>query len=251
MRIAIFVFVLILGHLSALPRLSDSRAEEPRVCSGTQFSFGIKGGFSFSQHTGTEERDAEYNVSSSWRTGSAAGVFIYVPVTSRFGIQQEVLFVQKGSKQRIGLEILDIPTELDVTYKMDYIEIPVLFRFSWLKRENFVVYGVSGTALSLKIRDSYKLVGEIDDGSQKVPLRADSDMSEVDMFDYSFAYGLGAEFAIWNRKLFIEHRFVIGWNALAMPTYTYVPFGDEKLLIDNEPVSLKNQAHLVLVGMAF
>jgi len=49
----------------------------------------------------------------------------------------------------------------------------------------------------------------------------------------------------------VEYRFVIGWNGLMMPTYAYVPFGDEMILVENDPVQLKNQNHLVLVGISF
>jgi hypothetical protein len=101
------------------------------------------------------------------------------------------------------------------------------------------------------VRDRYVLKGEVDDGEQRVPLRTDADMSEVDMFDYSFIYGTGFSFSLIGREFLLEHRFVIGWNTLAMPTYTYVPFGDERILIDNEPVPLKNQNHLVMLGIRF
>jgi hypothetical protein len=56
---------------------------------------------------------------------------------------------------------------------------------------------------------------------------------------------------LWTRRIIIEHRFVIGWNTLSMPTYAYIPFGDEEILIDNDPVPLKNQAHLIMVGISF
>ena len=214
-------------------------------------SFGFKGGLSLSQHSGIEERGSEYSVSSHWRTGFAAGVFVYLPITSRFGIQQEVFYTQKGSSQDISVDILEIPTVLHVTYDMDYVEIPVFFRFDWYRWDRNAVYSLAGTALSFKIHDRYTLEGEIDDGTQTVPLSADSDMSEVEMFDYSFVYGMGVDFSLFGTQLLLEYRFAMGWNSLAMPTYAYVPFGEEQILIENEPVPLKNQNHLVLLGVTF
>ncbi len=216
-----------------------------------EISFGLKGALALSQHSGIEERDSEYDVSSSWRTGFAASAFLYVPITPRFGIQQEVMYVQKGSHQEIGVEILEVPTVLSVTYDLDYIEIPVLLRFTWHESRRWTLYSLSGTALSVKLDDRYVLKGELDDGEQVVPLRADSDMSEVDIFDYSFVYGVGLETPAFGHSLVIEYRFTIGWNTLMMPTYAYVPFGDETLLIENEPVPLKNQSHAVMLGIAF
>ena len=214
-------------------------------------SWGFKAGLSLSQHSGIEERDAEYGVSSEYRRGFAGGLFLYMPVTARFGLQQEVLYVQKGSRQKISIEIIEIPTVLDVTYDLDYIEIPVLTRYVWIRRSQRAFYSLAGTALSLKINDRYKLSGVIDDGVEQVPLYADSDMSEVEMFDYCFIFGLGYEHGFGAGNLLIEYRFTIGWNRLEMPTYGYVPFEGDDLLIDNDPVPLKNQSHLILFGLVF
>jgi hypothetical protein len=217
----------------------------------TEISIGIKAGFSLSQHSGVKERNAEYSVASEWRQAAAAGAFLYLPITHRLGLQQEVLFVQKGSRQDITVEILDIPTTLRVTYDMDYIEIPVFLKFAWLKWRNSMIYSLAGWTLSFKVNDRYTLEGEVDDGNETAPLRADSDMSEVEMFDYSFVYGMGAEFTLLRRQMLVEYRFAIGWNRLDMPTYAYVPFGDEQLLIENDPVPLKNQNHLLMLGITF
>lgn len=214
-------------------------------------SWGFKAGLSLSQNSGVMERGAEYSVSSHYRKGFAGGIFLYLPVTARFGLQQEALYVQKGSRQDITVDILDIPTLLNVTYEMDYIEIPVLLRYTWFKRNNRAIYSFSGTALSFKVHDRYILEGEIDDGVEQVPIYADSDMSEVEMFDYSFVFGFGLDFRVWGAGLLVEYRFTIGWNQLDMPTYAYVPFEGKDLLIDNEPVPLKNQAHLLLLGITF
>jgi hypothetical protein len=217
----------------------------------THISVGFKTGISFAQHCGTEEREPDYEVTSFWRTGFGAAVFLYFPVTSRFGLQQEFAYVQKGSRQDIGVEILEIPTLLDVTYEMDYIEIQALLRFAWLQRGFTELYSLSGTVLCLKVRDRYTLTGEVSDGNETVPLHADDDMSEVDMFDFALTYGTGLEFSLLRRRCLVEYRFTMAWNTLSMPTYAYVPFGEDEILIDNEPVPLKNQNHLVLLGIRF
>jgi len=239
--------------IPATPALADAGADshDTDPMGFADFSFGFKGGLNLAQHVGTEERDAEYTVSSAWRRGLAAGVFLAFHVTSRFSVQQEVLYVQKGSGQDIGVDILEIPTTLHVVYDMDYIEIPVLLKLAWMRWPGGEVYGLAGTAMSLKVRDRYTLEGEVTDGEEVIPIRADSDMSEVDMFDFSFAYGLGMQFRAYGRQVFVEYRFTMCWNTLAMPTYAHVPFGDEEVLIDNEPVPLKNQSHAIMFGISF
>jgi hypothetical protein len=212
---------------------------------------GVKAGLSLSQHYGTRERDAEYEVSSRWRTSFAAGATLLLPITERFGLQHEVVYVRKGSRQRIGVEVLDVPAVLEVTYDLEYVEIPVLLRYAWRLPGRPGVYGLSGFALSLKTAGHYALSGSVDDGEQVVPLRADAGVPEVDGFDYSFVYGMGAEWPVGGRTVELEYRFTIGWNPLPMPTYACVPFGDEEILIDNPPVPLRNQSHWVTLGVRF
>ncbi len=71
------------------------------------------------------------------------------------------------------------------------------------------------------------------------------------MFDFAMVYGTGVEFSLAGAPLLAEYRFMMGWNTLYMPTYAYVPFGDEQILIENDPVPLKNQSHSVVFGLRF
>lgn len=237
--------------IPALPALAAPPPLEPRSEGFTRIHFGFKGGLSLAQHQGTEPRDLEYTVSSTMRQGFGGGAFLILPVTERFGIQQEVLYVQKGSRQTIGAEVLTIPVSMDVTYDMDYIEIPVLLRYHWLTTSKISLYSLAGFAFGLKVDDRYTLDAVLDDGVDQVPIHADSDMSEVDIFDFVFSYGLGLEFAVGSNWLLLEYRFDLSLEALPMPTYAYVPFGDEEILVENDPVPLRNQAHLLMIGLRF
>jgi hypothetical protein len=217
----------------------------------TRVHFGLKGGLALAQHQGIEPREMEYTVSSEMRRGVAGGIFFILPVTRRFGIQQEVFYVQKGSRQDIGVEIFDIPTVLDVTYDMDYIEIPVMLRYHWLVDRGVDLYTLGGFGFGLKVHDQYRLAGEVSDGVETIPLSADSDMSEVDLFDFAFTYGVGLEFPVGGGWALLEYRFDLSLHALPLPTYAYVPFGDEQILVENEPVPLRNQCHMIMMGFRF
>lgn len=237
--------------LLALLLVSGAYASDGSGGGLADVSWGFRGGVDFAQHTGIEERDSDYDVSSDWRVGMTVGAFIYWPITERFGLQQEIVYTQKGSSQRIVVDILDLPTTLDVTYEIDYIEIPVLLRFASFQWSDSSVYSLLGTAMSLKTRGRYALKGELSDGEQVIPLSADADLREVDMFDFSFVYGTGYERAVGGTHLLAEYRFTMSWNTLHMPTYAYVPFEDEELLIENPPVALKNQTHTIMLGISF
>lgn len=237
---------LIVGFaLSPVPSLGQ--AKEPSL----KPSITVRAGISISENYGTKELDSEYTVKSHRRSSITGGVSLYLPVTSRFGLQHELFYVRKGSRQEIGVEILEIPTTLDVTYDLNYIEIPTLIRYTWKTSAQPTIYGISGFALSLKTSGRYTLSGQIEDDTQVVPLKANSDMREVDMFDYSFIYGFGSEFLMAGLNLALEYRFTIGWNELQMPTYAYIPVGDDEVLIDNRPVPLRNQCHCITVGYRF
>lgn len=238
---------LLVGLLLALP--GSARCEPaPKALAP---SLAIRAGLSFSEHYGTEERGQEYKVSSHRRRSGVAAISLHLPVTERFGLQQEVCYVRKGSRQDIGVKILEIPTTLNVTYDLDYIEIPALLRFEWRSSRRPSLYSLSGGALSLVVHDRYRLRGEVSDGEQTVPLRADADMREVSVFDFNFVYGFGSEFTWTGLDLALEYRFAIGWNELRLPTYAYIPFGDEELLVENAPVPLRNQSHWLTVGYRF
>jgi hypothetical protein len=214
-------------------------------------SVGLKLGGIFAQHVGTEERGSEYEVSSAWRTGFCGGAFILWPITSRLGLQQEVAFAQRGSRQDISVDILEIPTVLHVTYDMSYIDIPVMLRYTVFDGREIDFYTLAGTAMSLMVDGRYTLEGLLDDGNEQVQLSADADLSEVDMFDFAMVYGTGMEIGLGGQRLLAEYRFTMGWNTLSMPTYAYVPFEDSLLLVDNEPVPLKNQSHALMLGIRF
>jgi len=217
----------------------------------SDFSLGVRGGFDLAQHTGVEVRGSEYTVESAMRPGVTAGLFVYWPITERFGLQQEVVYTQKGSSQEITVDILEIPTTLDVTYEIDYIELPTLLRFDAIKWDDASLYSLFGAGMSLKTRGRYVLTGTLTDGEQFIPLSADADLREVDIFDFLFVYGGGYERDFGGKRLMVEYRFTMSWHDLSMPTYAYVPFEDDELLIENDPVPLKNQTYCITLGVRF
>lgn len=217
-------------------------------------SGGIKVGLGLAQHQGVDDPRLPYTVDSEWRHGPTVAAFLHFPVTDRFALQQEIVYARKGSRQTIGVDVLEIPTALDVVYDLDYLEIPLLLRLVWLRSARLDWYSLGGFAFALKINDRYRLsgllVGEPDE--DPVPLHADAPMDEVDIFDFAFVYGLGLEAPLGGRRLLLEYRFTLSLDRLALPTYAYVPAWDGgEILVDNEPVPLRNQSHAIMLGIRF
>jgi len=202
--------------------------------------FGLKAGYNLSQHYGTKAGAENYEVDTHFRHAAGGGLFIYSPITEAFGIQQELLYVMKGSREDIVIK--DQPIQVKVDYDMDYVEIPVLFKFQEHRFRKFSLYGFSGFALSIMVRARYKLVGtvEFNEGGNItiMPISARSKMPDTDIFDYAFLYGGGIDFQIRDLDLSFEYRFTIGWNPLLLPT-----FGNE------DPVPLRNQSYLFMLGI--
>lgn len=213
--------------------------------------FGAKVGLAIAMHQGIEARDMEYEVSSATSPGVAAGLFMVLPVTRRFALQSEFLYVQKGSRQDIGVEILGTPTVLDVAYDLDYLEFPTLFRFNWVIDRAVDVYTLAGFTTAIKVKDRYRLDGLVDDGTATVPIFADADMSEVDRFDFVINSGIGMEVPVGLVNLVLEYRYDLSIEALPLPTYGDAEIGGQTVRVDNPPVALRNHAHLIFFGARY
>ncbi len=246
--------LLLLACTSIKPAPAAATPGEVNPATGlARISVGLKGGLSLTQHQGIDDPRLPYTVDSSWRKGVAAALFLHFPVTDRFGIQQEVVYVQKGSRQTIGVDILDVPASLDVSYELDYLEIPLMTRYVWLRTAGGLdLYSLGGFSFALKLDGRYRLSGFVADETERIDLRADAPMDEVDIFDFALVYATGAEFSLAGRRLLVEYRFSLSLDRLPMPTYAYVPVWDgSELRIDNDPVPLRNQAHAVMLGIRF
>ncbi len=219
---------------------------------------GVKLGIGMTQHQGVEDPRLPYSVDSGWRRGLAASAFVRFPVTSRFSLQQEVGYFHKGSRQIIALEILEIPTALEVDYDFSYLEVPFLLRYVWLHSgppgRRADIYSMSGFSFGLKLDSRYRLNGVLidEESGELLQLSADAPMDEVDIFDFAFVYGTGIELRMPGGHFLLEYRFALSLERLDLPTYAYVPAWDgSEILIENDPVPLRNQAHAIMVGFCF
>jgi hypothetical protein len=202
--------------------------------------FGLKAGYNYATQYGIKPADDTYTVSSSGRSGFAGGLIIYYPITEAVGIQQELLYVMKGSGQDVTITTpLNINTKS--VYKLNYFEMPMVLKYRFAKIKDFGIYGNTGIALTLLINGDYNITTTINTGAPQLIVTEESgDMKGLDMFDYSFLYGLGTDFKLLNKLFFFETRMTIGWNTLAMPNATGA-----------DPVPLRNQAYTFALGMHF
>jgi hypothetical protein len=204
----------------------------------TGIRFGVKAGYSLGMQYGIIPADNPYDLDSDSRHGFSGGILLYFPITEAFGVQQEFLYTNKGSGQHVSMaEPLFRSSSI---YKLNYFEMPILFRYTFIKIGDFGIFGSTGFGLSMLLGGDYRTDGVIAIDDIEIPFTESGNTDGLDTFDYSFLYGLGVHFNLLNQQCFINYRQTIGWNTLMMPT-----FGGE------EPAPLRNQAYTFTLGVIF
>ena len=115
-----------------------------------QAELGIRGGLNFATFGGDDADDADS------RTALNVGGFVTLPVSSVFGIQIGAGFTSKGAE-----ETEDGTT---VSFKLSYIEIPVLAKISVPSTGNVGLHFLAGPAISFRTSCSLDAEGEEDVG---------------------------------------------------------------------------------------
>jgi hypothetical protein len=205
----------------------------------TGVRFGLKAGYSLATQYGITPADNTFMVDTHSRNGFAGGVFAYFPITESVGIQQELLYAMKGSRQNVTITT---PVNINTVseYDLNYFEMPIVIKYKFVNIKNFGIYGSTGIALSLLMNGEYRITSTINMGGPPTIIEESGDMKGLDTFDYSFVYGAGTDFKLLNKDFFIEYRMTVGWNTLAMPNASGA-----------DPVPLRNQDYIFAVGMYF
>lgn len=209
------------------------------VSAQTGVRFGLKTGYSLALQYGIPPADDTYTVDTESRHGFAGGVFVYFPITESVGIQQELLYAMKGSRQDVTINTPVIINTLS-EYNLNYFEMPMIIKYNFVRIKNLGIYGSTGIALSLLLNGEYKITSTINTGGPLIVVPESGNMKGLDTFDYSFVYGAGTDFKLLKKDFFIDVRMTVGWNTLAMPNASGA-----------DPVPLRNQDYVFSVGMYF
>ncbi|MBU1013666.1 MAG: PorT family protein [Bacteroidetes bacterium] len=202
----------------------------------TGLEFGFKAGMNIATQYGINQPNIPYDVDSDARYGFTTGIILSFPITDVFSVQQEFLYTAKGSRQQVTMTQPPISTYSE--YNINYFELPIIFRYNFVNIGNAKIFGSSGFALSMLLSGKYSVDGVIDMGQVQVPFSESGNTDGLDTFDYSFIYGLGMEFNLFNQKCFFDYRQTIGWNTLMMPSSE-----------GGEPVPLRNQTYTFALGI--
>jgi opacity protein-like surface antigen len=173
------------------------------------WKWGVKGGVNVANISGDDIDD------TSSRTGLAAGGFLAANYGGTLGSRIEALYIQKGAKQDV--EILSETYE--VTYKIDYLEFPILATANFPAGEKAMVNLFAGPTLGFVIGESVEVDGESED------------TEDTESFEFGLVFGAGAEFGMFVLDL----RYGLGLSNIAK----------------DSPSDVKNQGFAILAGLQF
>ncbi len=212
--------------------------------SQTGIEFGVRASYNIGTQCGSMGSGGDYEIDPGARQGLSGGIIFSFPITDNFSIQHEFIYSQKGSRQDVSLTE---PTKLHTIsdYHLDYFELPVALKYKFARIRNVEFYGSSGFVYSMLLDSKYNVKGSvhipITPGTfQEVPIEESGEIEDVDSYDFSFIYGVGADFKILTQKCFLEYRQIIGWNTLMMPTVE-----------GGEDVPLRNMTYSISLGVLF
>jgi hypothetical protein len=149
----------------------------------TGVRFGLKAGYSMALQYGISPADNTYVVDTQGRNGFAGGVFAYFPITGSVGIQQELLYAMKGSKQDVTMTT---PANINTVseYGLNYFEMPVVLKYKFVNIRNVGIYGSAGIALSLLMNGDYQITSTINMGGPPIVVKESGNEKGLDTFDY-------------------------------------------------------------------
>ena len=178
---------------------------------------GVKAGMNFS-NLNFEGDGATVNLDQ--RKGFVGGLFVVWPATSRVALQTEALYSQKGAQME--------EDGASGKIKLDYVDVPVLARFSSPVSGGTSFHVFAGPSFSFRVSAKAESSFEDEDESEDID-------DDVERFDLGFVAGAGLEFG----------RFVVDGR------YTWGLSNINKNKDETDDVKIKNRVFAVMAGIRF
>ena len=119
---------------------------QDEVKATSEVKFGAKGGINLANIVGDDAGDANMFV------GFNAGFFVEIPVTDKLTIQPEILYSAQGSKSEGPLNIEGDIYDVKATLKMNYINVPVMFKYQVADKFSLEAGPYVGFLVSAKVK---------------------------------------------------------------------------------------------------
>lgn len=209
---------------------------------------GVKAGISIPNLIGGGNEEITRDYKS--RVASTFGGYVDIGVTKRFSVQAEVDYAMQGGR-RNGIQPITMPipglpvlpagsyffADFKNTAKLNYIEIPVLFKYSWKRNSKPSLYVDAGPYFGYLLKATTVTRGSstIYLDKNKTPLllpplgqplppvsfNADTDVtSSLHRFNFGFTGGGGINFPLGGNYFFLDARASYGLTTLQKNTAT-------------------------------
>jgi hypothetical protein len=173
---------------------------------------GVKFGVNFSNWRGDDvdvlQKDLAditgYGFDKSSRGGIVVGGFVTYSLSSTLAIQPEVLYANRGAKFNATIQ----GVELESSYEIDYVDIPILVKRSFRGSENVVGKIFAGPSVGINISSNSETIAE--SGGYYEELQLDTD-EDTNLLDYGFVAGVEADN---GSGLALEVRYYMGFNSV-------------------------------------
>lgn len=226
-----------------------AQAENKRSITG-----GFKAGLNISRLGGGDAED----YCSNQKVGFCAGGFVALTLTDYFSLQAEALFTMKGAKfdysnsvsyyDSLHLYFGGSSYQIDGsgTWNFNYLEIPILFRFSvpTNSKSHLEPFGILGSSLGIRLDSRMKFEYQIwpSEGDSQSGVLSDEIGDIVSSPDLALIFGAGTDLFLHVGTLSVEARYTFGLRKVFR--FENVPVGEESPAVYNRAVS-------VMVGYAF
>ena len=181
---------------------------------------GVKGGVNMGDFGGDDAPD-----NSSTRTGFSGGAFYGLGINDQFDVRGEVNYVQKGAEGEVMADDGDIH---DGIYKLDYVEIPVLFVANFPVGEKF------GLSLFAGPTFAFNTTAEVE-----IPSHNETEeLDNVKGFDFGAAIGGGVEYKLSSFSIIADVRYSLGASSVSED-------------VAGESIDVKNRGIGIMGGVAF
>lgn len=164
--------------------------------------------------------DSDTDLKSS--LGFTLGVGFNFPINKMFSVQPELSFVQKGFKEEAGFSEGALTVKAEDTYKINYLELPVLARATFGSNTKFFLnagpsfgFGLGGK-YKYDFSVSYQGQAESNSGDAKIKFGDNDDEESEDIYvdnriDLGLQFGGGVIIA---DKVMIDIRYGLGLSDL-------------------------------------
>ena len=176
---------------------------------GVGLGIDFKGGLNLAKLRGDDVKDLEdMGLDIKMRPGAVAGLGLGVVIADMFVIQPEFLFAMKGIKS----EMEESGMSLTSTFRLNYLEIPLLLKFNIPAGDVLIPNVYVGPALAINL--SAKVTNEADPEEllQLSGLDDEIDMKDdTKAVDFGLAMGGGLDIKAGPGRVIIDIRYTLGF----------------------------------------